>query len=205
MANDLSYVDTISCHGVVVPKDTNRLSPRMIDVMENNRYERPEVQSLEQILTPDDRVMELGAGVGVVSTIAARIVGGANVVCVEADPELIPLLRETHRLNGIDGVNIVSGAVTAQAQASDLPFHRRKNFWASSISQRKGDARDTVATVPVPAVEIGALSNGSVRPCWWSISKGPNVTFSTRPYWTAFGRSFSSCIRGSTASRVCGT
>jgi hypothetical protein len=103
MESDLSYTDTITCHGVAVPRDMDRLSPRMIDVMESNRYERPEVQSLGHILRPDDRVMELGAGVGVVSTVAARTVGPENVLCVEADPGLQGLLRETHRLNGVDG------------------------------------------------------------------------------------------------------
>jgi FkbM family methyltransferase len=157
MESDLSYTDTITCHGVAVPRDMDRLSPRMIDVMESNRYERPEVQSLGHILRPDDRVLELGAGVGVVSTVAARTVGPENVLCVEADPGLQGLLRETHRLNGVEGISVVAGAVAAGASGPEVPFYRRENFWASSTAQRKGDARDGVAAISIPALDINAL------------------------------------------------
>jgi hypothetical protein len=38
-----------------------------------------------------------------------------------------------------------------------VPFYRRENFWASSTAQRKGDARDGVAAISIPALDINAL------------------------------------------------
>jgi len=61
-------------------------------------------------LKPGDRVLDLGGHVGTFALAAAAL--GCRVVCVEAAPRLIRLLRASVARNGFDEVHIVHGAVT---------------------------------------------------------------------------------------------
>src|SRR5262249_31728780 len=63
-------------------------------------------------LKPGDRVLDLGGHVGTFALAAAAL--GCRVVCVEAAPRLIRLLRASVARNGFDEVHIVHGAVTAR-------------------------------------------------------------------------------------------
>ena len=63
------------------------LSPDLIRWLTSGRYELQEARALAEFVKPEDVVMDIGAGVGFVSILAARIVGGPNVIAVEANPE----------------------------------------------------------------------------------------------------------------------
>src|SRR4051812_14943391 len=49
-------------------------------------YEAPERSALNAILAPDDRVLDIGSGIGILAMNAARIVGSANVLAYEPNP-----------------------------------------------------------------------------------------------------------------------
>jgi len=99
-----------------------------------------------------DRVLELGAGVGLVSTIAAKKTDPKNVICVEANPGLLPLIAETHRINGVSDVTVLGGVAVAQDDGGEVSFYLREHFWASSMTPGP-DARE----VKVPRVGIADL------------------------------------------------
>lgn len=95
----IKYDRIIETQGVKVPVVAEVISDRMVQVMEKGRYEAGEVKLLRKILRPNDTVLELGAGVGVVSCVAAFVTTPDRVTVVEANPYLVPVIRETHRLN----------------------------------------------------------------------------------------------------------
>jgi FkbM family methyltransferase len=126
------YDEVIETLGIKVPFVPSIITPKIERPMRNSRYEGGEALALRHVLGPGDRVLELGAGVGLLSAISAMVPGVEHVTAIEANPDLIPLIRETHRLNGIGTVDLRNGIAAAEAGA-DVPFYLRPDFWASSM------------------------------------------------------------------------
>lgn len=66
-----------------------------------DRYEYKERQIVEQQLRPDDIVLELGSGVGIVTITCCQIAGSERVHTFEANPKLEAALRRNFELNGV--------------------------------------------------------------------------------------------------------
>lgn len=64
-------------------------------------HEREELEVIRKHLKPEDRVLEFGSGIGLITTTCCQVVGSENVVTYEANPAMEPLLRKTFSLNGI--------------------------------------------------------------------------------------------------------
>jgi FkbM family methyltransferase len=139
--------------GIRIPIDPQAMSERAILGIRRGSYERYEAKLLRALLRPGDRVLELGGGVGFISSLAAQLVHGGRIVTVEANPQLIPVIRKAHALNGAS-VEIVNAAVTGKARGSSARFFLRKDFWASSMSP---EPPDFIGSVEVPVVQIEAL------------------------------------------------
>jgi FkbM family methyltransferase len=63
-------------------------------------YELPEITAVRTLTEPHDRVLEIGAGLGIVTTVAAR--AAEHVTAFEANPMLRPSLERTFALNEVD-------------------------------------------------------------------------------------------------------
>lgn len=101
-------------------------------------YEDDEREILERTLRPDDRYLELGAGIGFIASCACRLIGGDRVVVYEANPELAALTEATARRNGFSPtvVNAVLGADDGEAD-----FYVHDDFWTSSLAADAGGRR----------------------------------------------------------------
>ena len=64
-------------------------------------YEQGEVALLKETLRRGDRVLDLGAGVGMSAILSAKCTG-EKVYAVEANPALIPVIKENAKLNKIE-------------------------------------------------------------------------------------------------------
>ncbi|MEO0750298.1 MAG: FkbM family methyltransferase, partial [Pseudomonadota bacterium] len=64
-----------SLSGITVEDPYGIFSPKLHRAMAKDRYERLERVAVERCLKPGDRVLDLGAGCGVVGALAASIVG----------------------------------------------------------------------------------------------------------------------------------
>lgn len=153
MNMSLQYESVIETNGIKVPFVPHIITPAIASPMRRNRYEGAEIKALREILKFGDRVLELGAGVGVLSTVAAACDGVEDVVTIEANPEMIPLIRETHSLNRSKNVTVLNGVVSSRtAEVSD--FYLRENFWSSSMEP---DSRPYLKAVKVPTYSISDL------------------------------------------------
>ncbi len=156
----MNYMSVIETQGVKIPFDPRIITPKIERPMRNNRYESGEVASLRELLEPGDRVLEFGAGVGLCSTVAALNADVAQVVTIEANPTMIPVIRQTYELNGVvDRVDLRNGVVSTQSGA-DIPFYVRGDFWASSMEP---DSRPYQRVEQVPAASIHDLME-EIRP-----------------------------------------
>jgi len=132
------------------------LTDPLTEAIEQGRYEHQEAAALKRHLRTGDRVLDLGAGAGYLSSLAAEIVGGENVVSVEAGPQMITALGDNLARNGAAAATVVHGAVVADGYAgATVNFLNRQAFWASAISDQTADKNRRVT--PVPALTIGAL------------------------------------------------
>jgi FkbM family methyltransferase len=119
------------------------LSPHILEVIDTGEYERSELDVLRATLRPDDVVMELGTGIGVVAAYAARTVGSDRVFTYEANPALEPHIRNTFDLNG---VHPRLGMCLLGRSDGTASFHVHPEFWSSSTVDRGPEARRV--TVP---------------------------------------------------------
>lgn len=130
-------------------------SPRVAQsLLFSDSYESAERELLERYLEPGDIVLELGTGLGLIATLAARPVGSDRVSTYEANPALIAVARETFRVNG------VAPRLEACALGLDegsMDFYVEPDFWSSSSTARS--ARAMRISVPVKPLDqvIAAL------------------------------------------------
>ncbi|MCX7889496.1 MAG: FkbM family methyltransferase [Rhodobacteraceae bacterium] len=143
------------CHGIRVPEGPH-LGPRMIQSMSEGRYEAGEIAGGLAVIPEGARILELGAGAGVVGAVIARHRKAAAVLSVEANPALIPHVRRLHDINGLSRVMTVEHGVvlTAPSPPATVTFHVTGNFLGSSLTDtRPGKTRP----VEVPVIPYDAL------------------------------------------------
>lgn len=128
-----------------------RLNPGMgaaaVTYMLDGRYEKPERRILEHALSAEDRVLELGTGVGYLSALCARKIGNDRVVTFEANPLLRPLIEETYAINSVSPR--VEFCMLGE-RAGETEFYVNDEFWSSSTISRK-KRKERCINIPVRA------------------------------------------------------
>ena len=145
--------DIVDLHGVKIPLDMPVLSEKIVTSIRSGMYEYDEGRHIPRIIEADERVLELGVGIGFVS---ALILGNQKVedfLGFEANPALIPWVDQIFKLNEVEGEirNAILGHIVG---SGDIDFYVRKNFWASSLSPEPWGYE---SVVKVPAVEFNGV------------------------------------------------
>ena len=137
-----------------------RIDPRMAE--ENVRklvageHTRQERTILAEILEPDDVVMELGGGIGMVAITCAKVVGSENVTVYEANPEIESLARDNYALNDVSPTLHIC---MMGLEAGSRTFHLSERFSRSYVFAETQGMR----TVEVPVRPFGEEA-ARVRP-----------------------------------------
>ena len=84
---------------------TRAIAARLSD----GSYESDEISAALCRVKPGMRVLDLGAGLGLISILTARVAGAENVLSVEANPALLPVLQKTFARNGQGNIRLVHG------------------------------------------------------------------------------------------------
>jgi len=139
-----------ACYGVRVPP-SRFLSAARIRRINQGRYERQEITGACALITARDRVLELGAGLGVVGAVVAHSCAPAQMLSVEANPDLIPPIRQLYALNGLqDRITLRNAVVIAAPEAPpQVPFHIGASFLGASLlpGARRSRKRVMVDTI----------------------------------------------------------
>ena len=148
MASDAGTVVTTT-FGVQVLAAPH-LSPRMIESMTNGKYEGNEIECGLAAIPKGARILELGAGAGVVGAILAKNIEGVTLLSVEANPTLIDHISALHAHNGLTRtITVRHGVVLCNADAPDaVEFFVRGNFLGSGLAQGN-HPRAKATSVPV--------------------------------------------------------
>jgi FkbM family methyltransferase len=142
----------VTSYGVRFATDMPVLKPRVRRALADEVYELNETRAALAVVKPGERVVELGAGLGYMSSVIAWNCRPSAVHAFEANPDLIPCIRRVHAENDLSDVR-VHHALLGEA-AGEAPFYIRRNFVASSLSPEPSQGVVRVERVPVlPARE----------------------------------------------------
>lgn len=122
--------------GVTIPLDTDIMSDVILKALKNGYYEKQEAVEMDRIIVPGERILEVGGGIGFISTICAQNKNVEALRVYEANPKLIPFIKTVHEMNGVDGVELINGVLSNDVSAPTAKFYVRSSFWASSLSPK---------------------------------------------------------------------
>lgn len=146
----------VRSRGMRFPYDEQIISRKRRRLLRNGEYELKESEAVLKQIKPDDVVIELGAGMGYMSTLMAKKIGVKEVHAFEANPKMAAYIRTVHEVNAVETVavhNALLGETTGEAT-----FYVRGDFVASSLEDNLGDAhggviaREKVQVLPVNEV-----------------------------------------------------
>ncbi len=139
--------EVVTVAGVRIPLDPQVMSPKIQDQLRAGRYEMLEARHLPAMIEPGERVLDLGAGIGFLSTLVALQGRAATVVAVEGNPDAVDYIRRLLAFNGVTA-EVRHAAIAPEKTSDTLPFHVHHDLWASSLIPLKAKARRGVVEVP---------------------------------------------------------
>jgi FkbM family methyltransferase len=120
--------------GLSFPRDPAIMSPKILSAIERGFYEAEEARHLPYILQKDERVLELGTGLGLISALCALNGLVDRVMTVEANPLLMDYISRLHEINQLSSkIEVLNAVALPNPASSSMKFYRRADFWASSL------------------------------------------------------------------------
>ena len=127
----------IVSRGIRMPKHKQITRPRIRQALRSGGYEGFEADAVAKIARDGDTVLELGAGIGFISTLIGATRPVKAIHSFEANPYLIDYIRSAHALNGVTTATVHNVLLAPQA-GPPRDFYCRRNFLASSLSPETG-------------------------------------------------------------------
>jgi len=144
---NLVQADFVSLNDVKLNLRNTGLSSKARKSFYRGSFESPETRIISATLNPSDVVLEIGAGIGYISILCAKMIGGENVYCYEANPSLIPIIEENCRLNNVK-LNISNTILSKKDGYRD--FFVMPEYFSSSMIKRS----DCAEPVSVKTINI---------------------------------------------------
>lgn len=138
------------CSGVLIPDDETVITPAIRDAILQGKFEAEEASELASIVVPGDRVLEIGAGIGFISTLLSRRPEVVRIVAVEANPYLISYMARLHETNGVTKADR-RNVVLTNSDETEMTFYLRRDFWMGSLT---AEPNAYVETVQVPTSSL---------------------------------------------------
>jgi len=151
--------DRIRSGPLVIETDGATISPRTKAQIFWGIYESAEIRMLRQHLRPELDLLEIGSSIGVVSSHAADCLDPTSkIVCVEANPDLVPTIRRNLARNHPDrDVTVVNCAIDYEHAPGTTRMQLAQDTAGSRLGRLgPGDAVPT-REVDVPATTVSAL------------------------------------------------
>lgn len=126
-------------NGVRLPLHATAELQRIRRAVYRGDYESPEIAAVKALIRPDDIVLELGAGCGVVSAfIAKSLADSGNLHAFEANPALVESIQAVAAANRV-APNVVNAAVGREDGETNI--YLDQDFLSSSLIDRGRGAR----------------------------------------------------------------
>ena len=152
----------IRSRGLRIPHDPAFIDRKKRRLLRRGDYERREIEAVKALVRPEDVVLELGGGIGYMSTYLSHNRKVGEIHTYEANPALIPFIERVHAQNGVGNVtvhNAILGPRKGKAK-----FYIRENFLASSLEQNPAGEKSPVLRVEEIAVENARSVVKAIKP-----------------------------------------
>jgi len=126
----------LSVHGVKVPLASTDVSPEVWQALSNGTYEAKEARWVFKSVRPHDRVLELGSGIGILTSLIAGI-DGVHVWAFEPSPSSVRLAKRVIEANNLNNVTLSQGILAAGPPREHV-IYLRKDLWMSSLLEHQG-------------------------------------------------------------------
>lgn len=147
-------IKTFSLKGVKLCINDAGLSKDVLLSVLQGGYEDIEHRIMLENLKPDDRILELGAGLGFNSIAAAKVNGG-KILAYESNPYLIPLIKRNQQINHVSFEVRNKILVSQQSHFPTLSFNISDNENMSSTRQYQREGHRIKEVVEIETEYIG--------------------------------------------------
>lgn len=145
----LTRPSQVSIDGLKLPIDPDLCSPAIRRQIYFETYEQDERRVIPGLIRPGDRVLELGAGIGLVTATIARAAPAASLH-IEANRDLIPAITNTLKANDLAAEVRQAAIVGDDFNGDEIDLLTGAEFWSSSLHHR--DSLDQ--SVKVAAIRL---------------------------------------------------
>jgi len=149
----IGYIHKINHRNIFI--DTEKYSKSMIDALNNGSYEQTEYHIVQKFVQPNDRILEVGTAIGVITMEAASVVSPENVVTYDANPAMIADAKRNFAANNMEKISANVGVMRNKRRLSNtdttVDFFIAKDFWASRLDASL-DSDGIVDVVKIPVV-----------------------------------------------------
>ncbi len=121
--------------GILVPVSPYTSRKGFLErLTQTSGYEADEINCAKALLRKGDRILEMGAGLGVVGACLARTGLPGAIRSYEANFSLLPHIKELYGINGVeDRIELRNAVVMVQPGPKQLPFYVSPRFAYSSL------------------------------------------------------------------------
>lgn len=135
------------------PGHADLLIPPIRQAIESGRHCADVIHALPAALRAGERVLVVGSGLGVLSTLIARARGVAQVIVIEPNIALAAYIDQVHRLNGVPWIETLN-AVPVKSGRGRVPLFVRHDVRTSSLVPDDGPWRQVML---VPGVDLDLI------------------------------------------------
>lgn len=139
----------IHSRGMKFPKHPEIMQGKIRRLLRSNSYEAKETEAALRVVREGDVVVELGGGIGYMSTLVATKRAIKSVHVFEANPNLIPYIRSVHGANDVTNAHVTNAILGPRKGSVD--FYVREPMLGSSMQVLEGE-------VDPPAVKVDVLN-----------------------------------------------
>lgn len=142
-------------HGIRVPRSPYTTEKR-VQQIETMRYQGKEIAGALASVRPGDRVLELGAGLGILGAVVARLSRPSAILSYEANPDLLPHIRALHAENGLSEVIDLRNEfpMSSGDRPDSVTFYQDESSLALSVT---GNPTGTWRPVSVRTADLDAV------------------------------------------------
>lgn len=140
---------------IVLEVPEGLLNDKLSKKISAGQYEKAEANAARSCVQRGHRVLELGGGIGYISSICAQLTPPENVITVEANPNTVKVIEHNLTLNGAAKTQVIHAAVVGEKFAEETVLFRVGSlFWGSSIADANSKPR---SVIEVPALQISEI------------------------------------------------
>lgn len=137
--------------GITLDVPEALLDDKIRDKLTSGEYEHSEARAARMRVRSGNRVLELGAGIGFISSVCAQLTDPKRIITVEANPETLGVIRQNLDLNGGADVQLRHGAIVeGESFGQTVAFRQRRRFWSSTLADTDTTPEELVEVPTIP-------------------------------------------------------